>query len=616
MIGRLDTTPGAVVAGYELVELIGRGGMGEVYRAFDARLERPVALKLLSPRLAEDDAYRDRLLRESRLAAGLDHPNVVPVYDAGETEGTLFIAMRYVEGTDLRRLLLAEGPLAPDRVIALARQVAAALDAAHARGLVHRDVKPSNVLIDRGEGREHCYLADFGLSQSITENPVTDGELMGTVDYVAPEQIRGDAVDGRADEYAFGCLLYEALTGELPFGDSSDVATIFAHLEEEPMPASVRRPGLPREIDVVLARAMAKDREDRYATCAELVVDAATALGVSASAGQAPRRLRVVLAIAVLAIAVAATSAVFLARGSSSTSEAPSGGSLVRIDAGQRAVVDRLAIADAPSHVAVAAGRLWFASGEALWRVDPAQRQPVKVETTGPIHGIAALGGTVFVAREGKSIFEGVIVPYGADGIRGDGVALLACSLTADESIGLWASSCPSVKRIDVQPGRLRVRQTVVIPPRIPETSGTARLCLCDMAGGAGSVWVVGDAADRRVWRIAPSGAVEATIELPVAPRSIVVTDGSAWVTAPLDDVVLQIDAETNGVVRRIPVGRGAAGIAAGANAVWVANQLDGTISRIDLASRKVTDEIDVGGRPSELGFGDGTIWVAVDARS
>ena len=204
---------GDVVAGYEVGALAGRGGMGEVYRAHDPRLERPVALKLLSERLSDDDGFRERMLKESRLAASLDHPNVVPIYEAGEAEGRLFIAMRYVDGTDLEALLRREGALAPERAVAIAAQVADALDAAHAKGLVHRDVKPSNVLLDQQGGREHAYLADFGLTQSIAEAGPADGSLMGTLDYVAPEQIRGDQVDGRADVYALGCLLFETLTG-------------------------------------------------------------------------------------------------------------------------------------------------------------------------------------------------------------------------------------------------------------------------------------------------------------------------------------------------------------------------------------------------------------------
>src|SRR6187399_2345740 len=166
--------------GYRVDELIGRGGMGEVYLALDVRLGRPVALKVLAAGVAGDERFRERLLGESRLAASLDHPNVVPIYEAGEAEGRLFIAMRYVDGTDLKALLRREGALTPERAVAIAAQVADALDAAHAKGLVHRDVKPSNVLLDQQGGREHAYLADFGLTQSIAEAGPTDGQLMGT----------------------------------------------------------------------------------------------------------------------------------------------------------------------------------------------------------------------------------------------------------------------------------------------------------------------------------------------------------------------------------------------------------------------------------------------------
>ncbi|MGB8349715.1 MAG: serine/threonine-protein kinase, partial [Gaiella sp.] len=271
---------GDLVAGYQVGALAGRGGMGEVYRALDLRLERPVALKLLSERLSDDEGFRDRLLRESRLAASLDHPNVVPIYEAGEADGRLFIAMRYVDGTDLKALLRREGALAPERAVAIAAQIADALDAAHGKGLVHRDVKPSNILLDQQGGREHAYLADFGLTQSVSDAGPTDGQLMGTVDYVAPEQIRGEQVDGRADVYALGCLLFETLTGTLPFSGASDVAVVYAHLEQEPPRASERRPGIPPALDDVLARAMAKDLGDRQPSCRALVIETRTALGL------------------------------------------------------------------------------------------------------------------------------------------------------------------------------------------------------------------------------------------------------------------------------------------------------------------------------------------------
>ncbi len=226
-----EVTAGTQIAGYRLEEEIGRGGMGVVYRAHDVALERSVALKLLSPSLAEDRDFRERFLVESRLAASLEHPNVVPIHDAGEADGQLYLAMRYVEGTDLKRLLHDEGPLEPARAIAICSQIADALDAAHARGLVHRDVKPSNVLLDE---HEHAYLADFGLTRRLADQApgFEAGLSLGTPAYVAPEQIEGKEVDGRADQYSLACLLHECLTGEPPFPRGSEAATLFAHLEE------------------------------------------------------------------------------------------------------------------------------------------------------------------------------------------------------------------------------------------------------------------------------------------------------------------------------------------------------------------------------------------------
>ena len=218
---------GTELAGYRIEALLGRGGMGVVYGAHDLALDRKVALKLLAPELAENVRFRERFLRESRLAASLDHPAIVPIYDAGEVAGQLYIAMRLVDGTDLKRLLAEEGKLEPERALGLVEQVADALDAAHERGLVHRDVKPSNVLLDQ---RGHCYLADFGLSRRLAEQADYSGggRSLGTVDYVAPEQIRGEELDGRADLYSLGCLLYECLAGRPPFGGSSDTAIVFA----------------------------------------------------------------------------------------------------------------------------------------------------------------------------------------------------------------------------------------------------------------------------------------------------------------------------------------------------------------------------------------------------
>jgi serine/threonine-protein kinase len=265
--------PGGRFGDYTIDSLLGRGGMSVVYLAEDRRLGRQVAIKLLAEELAEDGSFRTRFIRESQLAAGLEHPNIVPVYEAGELEGRLFIAMRYVRGTDLRTLISRAGPLAPERAMALLRPIASALDAAHRRGLVHRDVKPANILIAVDEGEEHPYLSDFGLTKHTSSKSglTKTGQFMGTVDYVAPEQIRGDEVDGRTDEYSLACVLYQCLTGEVPFDKPADVATMFGHLQDPPPKVSLKRPDLPSELDDVVTRGMAKEREDRFPTCTALM---------------------------------------------------------------------------------------------------------------------------------------------------------------------------------------------------------------------------------------------------------------------------------------------------------------------------------------------------------
>jgi ABC-type branched-subunit amino acid transport system ATPase component len=265
---RAELRPGDHLAAYEIEAVVGRGGMGVVYRALDPRLGRPVALKLIAPGLAQDARFRTRFLRESQLAASLDHSNVVPVYEAGESGPHLYIAMRFVDGTDLRTLLTREGPLDPERALALIGQVADALDAAHARGLVHRDVKPVNILIADESGREHCYLSDFGLSRVSDQEsgPAEPAHLSGTIAYTAPEQITGEAVTGRADLYSLACVLYECLAGHPPFERPRPMAVLVAHVEEPPPPLLTYA-----ELDPILAKALAKAPSERPKTCGDLV---------------------------------------------------------------------------------------------------------------------------------------------------------------------------------------------------------------------------------------------------------------------------------------------------------------------------------------------------------
>jgi serine/threonine-protein kinase len=272
-------------AGYRMRAVLGRGGMSVVYQAENLRLNNVIALKVLAPELAADDVFRARFLEESRIAASLNHPNVIPIYDMGSSDGLLYIAMRYVSGTDLRQIIKKRGRLQPETALFLLGQVARALDTAHHRGLVHRDVKPGNMLIERGgdEGDpDHVYLADFGITKhAMSRTGLTStGQFLGTIDYVAPEQIRGTSVLGLADQYSLGCVLYECLTGRVPFEKDLDAAIIWAHVEETPTMPTVLRPDLPPEIDDVFGRVLSKQPGGRYQSCREFIDAARMALGI------------------------------------------------------------------------------------------------------------------------------------------------------------------------------------------------------------------------------------------------------------------------------------------------------------------------------------------------
>ncbi|MFE3639280.1 serine/threonine-protein kinase [Streptomyces cellostaticus] len=304
MAGRADVSSGRPpelvghrVADYLLESVIGRGGMAVVYRARDLRLDRTVALKLLAPELSRNDTFRKRFTHESRVAAAIDHPHIVPVFEAGETHGVLYIAMRYVPGSDLRHLLDERGPLPFADAVRIAAQVASALDAAHEHGLVHRDVKPGNVLIARGtdsDHPEHVYLTDFGLTKkSLSLTGFTSvGQFVGTLDYVAPEQISGRPVDGRCDVYGLACVVQETLTGRPPFQREDDMALLWAHQYADPTPPGAVRPGLPRGVDAVFARALAKSPDARYDTCLDFVAALRAAPAATAPDRPAPVRPR------------------------------------------------------------------------------------------------------------------------------------------------------------------------------------------------------------------------------------------------------------------------------------------------------------------------------------
>ena len=279
-----EFAPGSLLGSYQIEEVIGRGGMGTVYRARSMKLERLVALKVIGSRSARDPQFRERFRREALAAASIEHPHVVPVYEADEYQGCLFLATRLIDGTDLRGVLAREGRLPADVAARLVAQIASALDVAHARGVVHRDVKPANVLIEGDRRLEHAYLTDFGIAKRLgaDESLTRTGALVGTIDYVAPEVLRGEVVGPAADVYGLGCVLYELLSGEVPFVRESDAAKITAVLFDEPPSVCERVRGLPAGLDDTVRRALAKSPSERFRSAGELARHAAVALAGAA----------------------------------------------------------------------------------------------------------------------------------------------------------------------------------------------------------------------------------------------------------------------------------------------------------------------------------------------
>jgi YVTN family beta-propeller protein len=585
---------------YRIEALVGRGGMGVVYRAYDVRLKRNVALKLVAPEYASDERFRDRFLAETERAASLEHPAVVPIYDAGEVDGRLYLAMRFVEGTDLRRLLTMESRLEDARALAILARVADALDTAHSRGLVHRDVKPSNILLDE---REHPYLADFGLTRRL-DDPASPGAGLsaGTPAYVAPEQIRGEAVDGRADQYALACMLVECITGAPPFRRASDVALLYAHLEENPAPTG-------KALDPVVARALSKDPARRYESCGELVLAAREALGITEQRSRTWPLAAAVITVAVIGAALLA----FLLIRADGTRSPETTGRLVRIDPSSNSPVDTMTVGNEPRSLAIGRSGVWVANREdaTLWRVDPRTGDvELRVSAQGTPAEIAVDAARVYVAAGPVEAKIAVIDP--ATGQQQDLFPIARGSFFGSPSVAATGSEV-WVATGDRQVGRLNLLTGILVDPIVlPQPPAErADAMFSGIAVGAGSVWVVGDILDHTMWRIdRSSGRLAATIPLPFAPTDVAAGLGAVWVTSRLDDTVSRIEPSTNEITATIPVGRGASGVATGAGSVWVAQSTDGTVARMDPATLDV-HTIDVEGYPADVAASGDAVWVA-----
>jgi streptogramin lyase len=639
---------GDVFAGHRITGLAGRGGMGVVYRAEQLDLERPVALKLIATPLARDEAFRERFVRESRAAAAIDHPNVIPVYSAGEEDGRLYLAMRFVDGEDLRSLVQREGPLAPHQAAAIIAQVGNALDAAHARGLIHRDIKPANVLLDGG----HAYLTDFGLTKRLTgETTMTgSGRWVGTLGYIAPEQIRGEAVDARADVYALGCLLFYVLTSVAPYRRDSDEATLYAHLNDDAPDARALEPGVPAALADVAARALAKDPGDRFPSAGDLGRAALAAVGdgpapppervvargAAAPGGAlddetqvpasvtpteiAPSRSRLpawtrraVAPVASLLAGAAVVLIVVLALGNGKDKSPATGGQTTTspsaIAAGQARATKTYSVDQRPNAITYARGRVWVTSVRTGTLVGlPAgrtgKRRTIKLPWSNGTTSVAAGFGSLWVTNGPQARLVRIDPVSGrlqGDRLLGSGEAVVVATGEGAVWVGRRAvkSTDPPSSIVKVLPSG---GQTRIIP--------FGQEGVGDIAVGGGYVWVP-NRRRNRVSRIDPATGERKSATIGNGRHRVAFGDGQVWVTNYNDGTVSQNNRSLTNLANDLTGVSGPLGIAVSGTTVWVASFLDDTVIRMSTKTGKpVGDPIPVGRNPFAVAAHGSTAWV------
>jgi YVTN family beta-propeller protein len=656
-----DPRIGTQIAGYRIERRIGRGGMGLVYLAEHLHLQRMVALKLLAPEVAASEGFRERFMRESRMAASIHHPHIVTVYDAGEFDEMLYIVMQFVDGTDLDTVLQREGPLPADRALTIIAETGAALDAAHAHGLVHRDVKPGNILLDS----ERAYLTDFGLTRKTDSKSgfTKTGQFLGTIDYVSPEQIEGRDVDGRTDIYALGCVLYECLTADKPYTRDSDLAVIYAHLQSEAPRLSDRRADL-AGLDGVIERALAKAKEDRWESCTAMIAAARAALGDGEpgpaaapppapsppsqpagppvvtrpaaapetraaereAAGAEPRAAPTRAAEPTRAAAPpeegrpAAPTAPLPhdAEGPPSAPTAPlpggfqpeAGGPTAPLPAPPErarrlplvplAIAAGLIVAAAIAFALISGGGDGGGGGDDGGGDNPAGR----VTATFPVEtrpfGVAFAGESVYVVNQDSDSMSRLLPDGSGRTAVATGAGPFWAAVAGDGGVWITNRDADTVTRYDADLGSEEEFPVGDAPYWIVVRRGT--------------VWVVnGDA--ETVTRLDETNGQPLGSPIPVgpAPRGIAIHNGSAWVTNGGDDTVTRIDEESGEVIgEAIPVGSHPVGISSGEGSVWVANEQDNSVSRIDAETGEPDPEtIPVGKEPFDVAFDAGTLWVS-----
>ena len=608
-----DERIGTEVAGFRIESVLGHGGMGTVYVAEQPSPARKVVLKLLRPELSSDAGFRRRFIHESEAAASTEHPNIVPIYSAGEADGVLYIAMRFVEGEDLRELIARDGPAPPERAVEIVSQVASALDAAHARGLVHRDVKPSNVLLDR---QGNAYLSDFGLiKRSQVDSGLTEtGQFMGSIEYCAPEQIRGEQVDGRADVYSLACVLFEAVAGRPPFRRDREIATLYAHLEQEPPVLSSVASSSNDELDVVVAKGLAKAPSERYETAGAFARDARHAAGVSSGARavvpeRQRRRLGWIAGLVVAAVGGVIAAAILVSSGDSAdepvaAATPPVRPTAVMLDPDTGSVeqtIGGFTYRQAPTLVgdlAAGEGGVWVGAPPLVYHLDPmtrAIRESIHLPLPG---GNLAVGfRTVWVA-----VADAVqrINPATDQTLRSvrleEAQGIVDVSEIAVGEDAMWATTQSALYRLDPFTARV-IGKT--------EISGSTGLAVADC-----TVWVVDDFAGTLTAFDESSGRLRDSVDLPGSLDGVVSGGGSTWVLDHEAGLVSVVDPATLVVLDTVRVGGDERDIVFGADAVWLADGADRSVTRIDPVDRQTT-AFDVPGDAQGVSVDqDGALWV------
>ncbi len=552
---------GSVIGGHRLEAVAGRGGMGVVYRAVHLALNRVVALKLIAPELAEDPEFRERFKRESETAASLDHPNVIPIYTAGEDTGRLYVTMRFVEGTDLREMIALQGRLEPRQAARIVSQVAAALDAAHARGLVHRDVKPANVLISGGNGQAHAYLTDFGLTkQASSRSGLTrTGTIVGTMDYIAPEQLQGGEVDARADVYALGCVFFQTLTGQVPFPRDTEPAKMWAHMSEEVPSLHAVAPHLPVPLDPVLRRAMAKDPAERFLSAGDL-----GRAGLAAVEGQSPTRAERSVATGDAAPTGPGPSAVPTTAG-----QAPP-------DPAGATVMGEAAPTGAPNLPPTGP-----AAAPGGW--SPAGAPPAPGAPQAPPGGWPppASPGAAPARKKSRVPLIGAVA---------GGVLALAAIVAV---IALATSGG----------GGEKAAGTIVGKP-IPVGKQPY-----DVETGAGFVWTANLSEDT-ISKIDPSKRTAQPIKVGGQPVELGIEGGAVWVWNYRDSIT-RVDVATGQTSDPIATGGPIDALAVGGGYVWLSHAKAGTVTRVNESTQKLEGKpVKVGGNPVSIAYGDNAAYV------